>query len=90
MERAPDGRLRIVTAFSRVNRAKKVYVQDWVQEMDAEVLRLLSEGAEFYTCGRASMAREVGKRAGKPMGRSNSWGEQVVKEWGEGVKRRAK
>jgi len=90
MERGLDGRLRIVTAFSRVNRAKKVYVQDWVQEMDAEVLRLLSEGAKFYICGRASMAREVRKRVGEAMGRKNSWGEQEVKEWGEGVKRRAK
>ncbi|OCK88656.1 riboflavin synthase domain-like protein [Cenococcum geophilum 1.58] len=77
MERALDGRLRIVTAFSRINRAKKVYVQDRVQEMDAEALRLLSEGAKFYICGHASMAREVRKR-------------QEVKEWGEGVKRRAK
>ena len=47
MERALDGRLCIVTVFSRVNRAKKVYVQDRVQETDAEVLRLLSEGAKF-------------------------------------------
>ena len=74
MEKALDGRLRIVAAFYRVNRAKKVYVQDRVQEMDAEVLRLLSEGAKFYICGRASMARGVGKRAREPMGRNNSWG----------------
>jgi NADPH-ferrihemoprotein reductase len=71
MERALDGRLRIVTAFSRVNRAKKVYVQDRVQEMD-EALRLLSEGAKFYICGHASIAREVGKRVGEAMGRKNS------------------
>ena len=92
LERAPDGRLRIVTAFSRVNRAKKVYVQDWVQEMDAEVLRLLSEGAKFHICGRASVAREVGKRVGEAMGRRDSWGEQEAKEWGEGMRsmRRAK
>lgn len=90
MVRALDGRPRIVTALSRVNRAKKVYVQDRVQEMDAEALRLLSEGAKFYICGHASMAREVRKRIGEAMGRKNSWGEQEVKEWGEGVKRRAK
>jgi len=64
MERALGGRLRIVTAFSRVNRAKKVYVQDRVQEMEAEALRLLSEGAKFYICGHANMAREVGKSRG--------------------------
>lgn len=72
MERALDGRLRIVTAFSRINRAKKVYVQDRVQEMDAEALRLLSEGAKFYICGHASMAREVRKRVGEAVGRKNS------------------
>lgn len=52
--------------------------------MDAEALRLLSEGAKFYVCGHASTAREVGKRVGEAMGRKNSWGEQEVKEWGEG------
>jgi NADPH-ferrihemoprotein reductase len=57
-------------------------------KMNAEALRLLSEGAKFYVCGHASMAREVGKRVGEAMGRKNSWGEQEVKEWGEGVKRR--
>ena len=29
------------------------------------------------------------ERVGEAMGRKNSWGEQEVKEWGEGVKRRA-
>jgi len=58
--------------------------------MDAEALRLLLEGARFYIYGHASMAREVGKRVGEAMGRKNSWGEQEVKEWGEGVKRRVK
>jgi len=48
----------------RVNRAKKVYVQDWVQEMDAEALRLLSEGAKFYICRHASMAGRLGKGSG--------------------------
>ena len=46
--------------------------------MDAEALRLLSEGAKFYVFGHASMAREVGKRVGGAMGRKNSWGEQEV------------
>ena len=38
------------------------------------------------------MAREVGKRVGEAMGRRDSWGEQEVKEWGEGMRsmRRAK
>ena len=42
--------------------------------MDAEALRLLSEGAKFYVCGHASMAREVGKESGR------QWGERIVGE----------
>ena len=43
--------------------------------MDAEALRLLSEGAKFYVCGHASMAREVGKRVG-----GGQWGGRIVGE----------
>ncbi|OCK75376.1 riboflavin synthase domain-like protein [Lepidopterella palustris CBS 459.81] len=90
MEKVLEGKLRIVTAFSRVQGEKRVYVQDRMQEMSTDVLRLMSEGANFYICGRASMAREVGKRVGEAMGKTNGWTEQEVKEWSEGVKRRAK
>ena len=43
-------------------------------KMDAEALRLLSKGAQFYVCGHASMAREVGKESGR------QWGERIVGE----------
>ncbi|KAH7064935.1 putative NADPH-cytochrome P450 reductase [Macrophomina phaseolina] len=86
------GKMSIVTAFSRVEGegSKKVYVQDRVSERVEEVLGLLDEGANFYVCGRASMAREVGKRVGEGMRKRQGWGDQEVREWSEGIKRRGK
>ncbi|KAF2498068.1 putative NADPH-cytochrome P450 reductase [Lophium mytilinum] len=85
-----EGKLRVVTAFSRVG-GEKVYVQDRVQQHEEEVVRLLTEEAgNFYVCGRASMAREVGKVVQGAVGRRKGWGEAEVKQWSEGVKRRGK
>ena len=47
------------TAFSR-DQAKKIYVQDRMQEKAAELYRWLERGAYFYVCGDATrMARDV-------------------------------
>jgi sulfite reductase (NADPH) flavoprotein alpha-component len=47
------------TAFSR-DQAKKVYVQDRMEENAAELYRWLEEGAYFYVCGDATrMAKDV-------------------------------
>jgi sulfite reductase (NADPH) flavoprotein alpha-component len=55
-----DGVLtRLDTAFSR-DQAKKVYVQDRMQEHSAELFAWLERGAYFYVCGDASrMAKDV-------------------------------
>jgi sulfite reductase (NADPH) flavoprotein alpha-component len=55
-----DGVLtRLDTAFSR-DQAKKVYVQDRMQEHAAELYAWLERGAYFYVCGDASrMAKDV-------------------------------
>ena len=55
-----DGLLtRLDTAFSR-DQAKKVYVQDRLQENAAELYAWLERGAYFYVCGDASrMAKDV-------------------------------
>ena len=55
-----DGFLtRLDTAFSR-DQAKKVYVQDRIQENAAEVYAWLERGAYFYVCGDATrMAKDV-------------------------------
>ncbi len=55
-----DGLLtRLDTAFSR-DQAKKVYVQDRMQENAAEIYAWLERGAYFYVCGDATrMAKDV-------------------------------
>ena len=55
-----DGFLtRLDTAFSR-DQAKKVYVQDRMQEHCAELYAWLERGAYFYVCGDATrMAKDV-------------------------------
>ena len=55
-----DGVLtRLDTAFSR-DQAKKVYVQDRMQENAAELFHWLERGAYFYVCGDATrMAKDV-------------------------------
>ena len=55
-----DGVLtRLDTAFSR-DQAKKVYVQDRMQEHCAELYKWLERGAYFYVCGDATrMAKDV-------------------------------
>jgi sulfite reductase (NADPH) flavoprotein alpha-component len=50
---------RLDTAFSR-DQAKKVYVQDRMQERSRELFEWLERGAYFYVCGDASrMAKDV-------------------------------
>lgn len=50
---------RLDTAFSR-DQARKVYVQDRMQEHCAELYAWLEEGAYFYVCGDATrMAKDV-------------------------------
>ncbi len=55
-----DGVLtKLDTAFSR-DQAKKIYVQDRMQERAAELYDWLQRGAYFYVCGDASrMAKDV-------------------------------
>jgi sulfite reductase (NADPH) flavoprotein alpha-component len=50
---------RLDTAFSR-DQAKKVYVQDRMQERAKELFEWLERGAYFYVCGDATrMAKDV-------------------------------
>ncbi|PLB47054.1 NADP/FAD dependent oxidoreductase [Aspergillus steynii IBT 23096] len=91
LQTALEGKLRIVTAFSRLGGATpKRYVQDRVQEVGGEVVRLMDEGANFYICGRAGMAREVDAVVGGVMKNAKGWEEEQVNEWRRGIKRRNK
>ncbi|RLL94961.1 hypothetical protein CFD26_100786 [Aspergillus turcosus] len=53
----------MVPAFSRLPGQKKMYVQDaLVERKDVIMPLILQQGAAFYICGSASMAREVRTR----------------------------
>ena len=81
---ALEGRLEIVTAFSRGG-DRRVYVQDRVSEYGDRVVGLLEAGANLYVCGRAGMAREVDAVVeGVVRGRGGEAG------FVEGLKRRGK
>ncbi|KAH6984510.1 NADP/FAD dependent oxidoreductase [Ilyonectria sp. MPI-CAGE-AT-0026] len=87
MERESEGKLRIVTAFSRVSGQKKTYVQDKMQEMSSDVSRLLAEDATLYICGRASMAREIGKTVSAVVGKDKEWTQSQAQDWAASMKR---
>jgi hypothetical protein len=53
-------KFELVTAFSRQQVSRKIYVQDRLREKAKEVNELLQQKAYFYVCGdAANMAREV-------------------------------
>ncbi|KAF7624599.1 hypothetical protein AFLA_008302 [Aspergillus flavus NRRL3357] len=78
-------KLRIVTAYSRED--KKQYVQDKISEVGDDVYRLIDEGANFYICGKAEMAREVEKAVAGVMSQK---GQDEANEWRTRMKRRNK
>ncbi|KAJ5086542.1 hypothetical protein NUU61_007849 [Penicillium alfredii] len=90
MQQTLGDRLRIVTAFSRCEGTPRQYVQDRVVEMGQEVTRLIDEGANFYVCGRASMAREVEKAIGETMRKAKGWTDDEVSGWSKAVKKKNK
>ncbi|RYP89462.1 hypothetical protein DL769_000013 [Monosporascus sp. CRB-8-3] len=85
-----DGRLRMVSAFSRMDGTPKVYVQDKVRELGAEVSELLGDDASIYICGRAGMAREVGKAICQIISSQKGWNDDEVLEWSGRMKRARK
>ncbi|KAG5361248.1 NADPH--cytochrome P450 reductase [Yarrowia sp. C11] len=60
IEKDLGDKFTMVTAFSRLDPVKKVYVQHRMQEHAKQINDLMQQGAYFYVCGDASrMAREV-------------------------------
>lgn len=90
MQSVLGDKLRIVTAFSRLEGTPRRYVQDRVSELGEEVVRLIDDGASFFVCGRASMAREVESAVGAVMKEAKGWTEDEVNQWSKAVKRRNK
>ncbi|RJE23673.1 hypothetical protein PHISCL_04009 [Aspergillus sclerotialis] len=90
MERALAGKLRIITAFSRVEGQPRVYVQDRVLENSSDIVRFLHSDSTLYICGRAAMAREVEKAVGDVVRKANEWTEEEVDSWTKTIKRQRK
>ncbi|KAK7755445.1 hypothetical protein SLS62_002673 [Diatrype stigma] len=81
---------QIVTAFSRAPETPKAYVQDRVRELDTEISGLIGDDASVYICGRASMAREVGKAMGEIIRAERGWEEGETLDWSGRMKRARK
>ncbi|KAJ5659443.1 hypothetical protein N7507_005894 [Penicillium longicatenatum] len=90
MQEILGDKLRLVAAFSRLEGTPRQYVQDRVSEFGEEVVKLIDEGASFYVCGRAGMAREVEKAVGVTMQKTKRWSEEEVNNWSKAVKRKNK
>lgn len=80
-----------MTAFSRFEAGKKVYVQDRVQENRKQISQMLiGNSASFYICGRASMSRDIGKEISEVIRAQQQWNETDVRDWVESMKRKRK
>jgi NADPH-ferrihemoprotein reductase len=90
MQEILGDKLRLVAAFSRLEGTPRQYVQDRVSEFGEEVVKLIDEGASFYVCGRAGMAREVEKAVGVTMQKTKRWSEEEVNNWSKAVKKKNK
>lgn len=58
LEKELNGRLEIITAFSRQGK-EKCYVQHKIKEHGEKVRDTVVQGGNVYICGAASMARDV-------------------------------
>ena len=90
MQKTLGDKLRLVTAFSREQSTPRQYVQDRVSEFGDDVAKLIDEGASFYVCGRAGMAREVEKAVGATMKKAKGWSDDEVNSWSKAVKKKNK
>ncbi|KAJ6084094.1 hypothetical protein N7486_010894 [Penicillium sp. IBT 16267x] len=90
MQETLGDKLRLVAAFSRHEGTPRQYVQDRVSEFGEDVVKLIDEGASFYICGRAGMAREVEKAVGVTMQKTKGWSEDEVNNWSKAVKKKNK
>ena len=84
----PKMNLSVVTAFSRPDEGKKVYVQERIKDHADEVCDLITEKeASFYTCGSAAMARDVSKVVGDEIKQGQGFDERQLKEFMDKQKR---
>ena len=88
LEEKLTDKLQIVTAFSRSE--GRFYVQDKLKDMQGRVLEMMDEGANLYICGRASMAREVGKVMSSSVKESQGLEQDGADQWCERLKKSRK
>lgn len=80
--------LEVITAFSRPDDGRKVYVQDRIGENAEQVCELLHDSnAYFYICGSANMARDVSNVIGGQLRQRQGWDEEELKAYTERQKR---
>ena len=60
---------------------KTVYVQDLLIQLRERVIVLLEQGAAFYICGSADMAREVRNRLIGIISQSSGWDEPKAERY---------
>lgn len=84
----PEMHLSVITAFSRSDDGKKVYVQDRVKEFAEEVCDLvMDKEASFFICGSAAMARDVSKVVGEEVRLRRGFDEQQSRKFMDKQKR---
>jgi sulfite reductase alpha subunit-like flavoprotein len=63
-------------------------VQHRFTEHGQDVVRFIDEGANFYNCGRASIARAIERTVCDGMAKTKGWTEEEVNRWNKVMKRR--
>ena len=79
---AKDGVVEAITAFSRADAARKIYVQDRILEHGARVWSAIQAGGVVYVCGDASrMAPDVRRAFATVHQQSTGQGEVAAEAW---------
>ncbi|KAJ9616316.1 hypothetical protein H2200_000034 [Cladophialophora chaetospira] len=76
-----SGSFAMVPCFSRLLTQKKMYVQDGLAEHRQIVLEMIDNGAAFYICGAATMAREVRARLNQVIAESRQQSMEEADTW---------
>lgn len=71
----------MVPCFSRLRTHKKMYVQDGLAEHRQLTMEMIDNGAAFYICGAATMAREVRARLNQIIAESRQHSMEEADTW---------
>ncbi|KAK4949873.1 hypothetical protein LTR10_011715 [Elasticomyces elasticus] len=82
-------KFRLIPCFSRMVSQKKMYVQDGLAEHKELVANMIEDGAAFYVCGSAAMAREVRTRLNHVLAEHREQSLEDADTWVSGRMKRA-